>query len=163
MVKDFKFLYETIRLNTWCEEVQFSIVTPGTYLEFDNMQVKFTTKSRSQQLGCKISDVKVDGSLISIPTEGGPQKLTNNQKLSITCLVRQQATTADKQFESMKDVNMVLYLFTEGQDIYTFKKYWALPEMRPLYAINCELKGPFIVLNLQINPDSKSEKVINFS
>ena len=37
--KDFKLSYEKIRLNTWCEEVKFTLVTPSTYLEFDDLQI----------------------------------------------------------------------------------------------------------------------------
>ena len=43
-IKDFKLAHDKIRLNTWNEDVKFELVTPGTYLEFDDVQVKFVTK-----------------------------------------------------------------------------------------------------------------------
>ena len=42
--KDLKLTFDRIRLNTWCEDIKFSLITPGTYLEFDELQVKFVTK-----------------------------------------------------------------------------------------------------------------------
>ena len=42
--KDLKLTFDRIRLNTWSEDIKFSLITPGTYLEFDELQVKFVTK-----------------------------------------------------------------------------------------------------------------------
>ena len=44
--KDFKIAYEKIRLNTWCENIKFQIVTPNRYLDFDDLRLKFVTKSK---------------------------------------------------------------------------------------------------------------------
>ena len=35
--KDMKLSYDKIRLNTWCEDFKFTLVTQGTYLEFDDI------------------------------------------------------------------------------------------------------------------------------
>ena len=35
--KDVKLVYDKIRLLTWCEDIKFTLITPGTYLEFDDI------------------------------------------------------------------------------------------------------------------------------
>ena len=55
---------------------------------------------------------------------------------------------------------MVVYLLKAREQV--FKKYWALPELRNLFSVHCELKGPFIILTMTISHDAKHERVSAF-
>ena len=55
---------------------------------------------------------------------------------------------------------MSLVLLNKKEQV--FKKYWQLPELRPLFAVHCELRSPFLVLTLRANPDAKHERVAGF-
>ena len=55
---------------------------------------------------------------------------------------------------------MVVYLLKAREQV--FKKYWALPELRHLFSVQCELKGPFLILTMTISHDAKHERVSAF-
>ncbi len=55
---------------------------------------------------------------------------------------------------------MVIYLMNKGEQV--LKKLWQLPELRHLFTVDCELRGPFLILNLQVNKESKHERVAVF-
>lgn len=57
---------------------------------------------------------------------------------------------------------MLLLKRSQPQEV-TLKKIWALPELRHFFSITCQLKGPFIVLTLKVNSDSKNERAIQFN
>ena len=59
--KDLKLGYDRIRLNIWCDEIKFSIVNPNVFMEFDEIVIKFSTKSKHVALGSKFKNVRVDG------------------------------------------------------------------------------------------------------
>ena len=44
---------------------------------------------------------------------------------------------------------MQLVLYKDKQSI--FKKNWAIPELKHLFTVRCELKGPFLALYLKVN------------
>ena len=59
--KDLKLGYDKIRLNTWCEDIKFTVITPLTYIDFDELLIKFVTKSKHMALGSKLKNIKLDG------------------------------------------------------------------------------------------------------
>ena len=59
--KDIKIVFDKFRLNTWHEDIKFTVVTEGTYLRFDDLRVEFVTKSKQLALQSKIRGIKVKG------------------------------------------------------------------------------------------------------
>lgn len=169
--KDFKLGYDKIRLNTWCEEIKFTVITPNTFIEFDDLVIKFVTKSKHIALGSKLKDIKLDaGPAIKLPApDNQAVRMTFNQSLTLTVLIRAQTQMppTGKYFddglripEPVRDTNMVVTLLRAKEPV--FKKYWALPELRHLFTIHSEMKGPFLILTFCVNPDSKHERVACF-
>lgn len=88
--KDVKLVYDKIRLHTWCENIKFTLVTPGTFLEFNDMQVEFVTKSKQLALQSKLRDVNVGGKQLVLPA-CEPIRLLHGESISISCLLRTNA------------------------------------------------------------------------
>lgn len=66
--KDLKLGYDKVRLNIWCEEIKFSIVTPNTYLDFDDFKISFTSRANKHaNMDCKIREVRLGDAVLSQP------------------------------------------------------------------------------------------------
>ena len=57
---------------------------------------------------------------------------------------------------------MLVLRKSEAHEV-VLKKIWALPELRYPFSIVCQLRSPFLVLAFKVNPDSKNERVSQFS
>ena len=154
-------MYDKIRLHIWCEDVKFSFVKPGTFLEFDDILVDFVTKSKQMVLQSKIRDVSADGKSLQLPMQGSV-KLYYGQSISIACLLRtmQYVNGPNESQDSIKDVNMMLQL--KNKQNVVLKKLWALPNMRHIFSISCQLRSALLVLSLKVHLESKSERVTQF-
>ena len=89
--KDFKLGYDRIRLNTWCEDIKFTVITPNKFIEFDEMVVKFSTKTKHIALGSKLKNIRVNGGNYIKLSHENPVRLTHNETLTASVLLRAQS------------------------------------------------------------------------
>lgn len=89
--KDLKLGYDKVRLNIWCEEIRFSIMTPNTFLDFDDLKISFTSRANKNiNMDSKIKSVRLDEVSLSLPISKGMIRLTQGQSLNVTCIMRAQ-------------------------------------------------------------------------
>ena len=63
-------------------------MTPLTYLEFDEIQVKFITKQKQVTLGSKVKDIRIEDKVLSAMPLQEPVRLESGQNLTLSCLLK---------------------------------------------------------------------------
>ena len=72
-----KLVYERLRLNSWCDDIRFALVTPGVCVDFDDLQIEFIFKNKSLQFQYKLRDIRLDDTVLNLPLQNPVRLLFN--------------------------------------------------------------------------------------